>query len=264
MSPSFKIGADPELFLMDATDAYISAIGKIGGSKEAPIPLPIGDGFAVQEDNVALEYNIPASASKEELLTNINKAMTFLAEGIKPLGLKFAMTSAAIFPEKELVDPRAQVFGCDPDFDAWQEGKVNPRPRADNQALRSCGGHIHVGLEGKYTKAEIHRLMRMMDLCLAVPSTVMDMGFDRKKLYGKRGAFRYKPYGAEYRVLSNYWTLENRLIEWVWDATSMAVDAWQNNKIDVDADDALINEAVNLNSKEAALSLKEKHNLLFV
>ena len=74
-----KIGADPELFLVDAAGAFVSSIGLIGGSKDHPRPLPIGDGFAVQEDNVTLEYNIPASGSKDELVSNIQAAMSFLA-----------------------------------------------------------------------------------------------------------------------------------------------------------------------------------------
>jgi hypothetical protein len=259
----FKLGADPELFLKDAADAFVSSIGLIGGSKQHPLPLPIGDGFAVQEDNVALEYNIPPSASRDDLITNINRAMVCLTEGIAPLGLKFARESAVLFPEDQLKDPRAREFGCEPDFDAWKDGAVNPRPKADDHRLRSCGGHVHIGLDGKHTKAEIERLMRMMDLCLAVPATVLDDGHLRKQLYGKRGAFRYKPYGAEYRVLSNFWTLENKLIGWVWDATSMAVDAWQNKKIDVDAEDKAIEEAVNNNNREVAMQLKDKYNLLF-
>ena len=78
------IGADPEIFLVDThTHALVSAIDRIGGSKEEPRPLPLGDGFAVQEDNVALEYNIPASDSAEKLVENIGKAMQHLLEMVQ-------------------------------------------------------------------------------------------------------------------------------------------------------------------------------------
>ena len=257
----FKLGADPELFLKDASNAFISVIGKIGGTKENPMPLPIGEGFAVQEDNVALEYNIPPADSREALVSNIEGIMAFLGDHVKTLGLYFAKESAAIFPEEQLMDPRALEFGCDPDFNAWDNGKVNPRPRAPDWRLRSCGGHIHVG--HKFGSKDDHiNFIKYMDLFLAVPSTVQDQGDLRKQLYGKAGAFRFKPYGAEYRVLSNYWTLDRKLIEWVWDATTLAVDAWQNKKVDVDAEKDTILAAVNFNQKDAAQHLIQKYKLL--
>lgn len=261
MIPKFKLGADPELFLQDATDAYISSIGKIGGSKECPIPLPLGEGFAVQEDNVALEYNIPPSETKEELKNNIKQVMSFLAEGIKPLGLHFSRESAVLFPESQLVDPMAKEFGCDPDFDAWKGGEKNPRPKADDHRLRSCGGHIHVGHKF-LNKGELIRFIKHMDMHLAVPSTIQDNGELRKQLYGKMGAFRYKPYGGEYRVLSNYWTLQDSLVEWVWEATERAFDSWQEQSIPVEEEYPAMLAAINNNNKEAALSLIKKHRLL--
>ena len=50
-------GCDPEFFLKDKTGKFISAIGLVGGSKEEP--KAIGNGCFVQEDNVAVEFNIP-------------------------------------------------------------------------------------------------------------------------------------------------------------------------------------------------------------
>jgi hypothetical protein len=64
-----------------------------------------------------------------------------------------------------------------------------------------------------------------MDLFLGVPSILMDKGDVRKQLYGSAGAYRDKPYGGEYRTLSNFWIFDNHLIEWVWNNTSRAVDA---------------------------------------
>ena len=46
---NFTIGADPEIFVGDETSVR-SIVGKIGGTKEHPLGLPLGEGFAVQED----------------------------------------------------------------------------------------------------------------------------------------------------------------------------------------------------------------------
>lgn len=255
-----KIGADPEIFLLDASNSFVSAIDKIGGSKADPRPMPIGEGFAVQEDNVAVEYNIPPAESRQELINNINKAMIYLSATVDKIGLHFSSESATRFPMSELMDLRALEFGCDPDYNAWLNGKVNPRPKSADFQLRSCGGHVHVGHEFKSKKDKI-QAVKFLDLFLGVPSQRMDEGQLRKQLYGKAGAYRDKPYGLEYRVLSNYWTLNDAYIGWVWDATSQALDAWQNKKIDVDAEQETILDAINNNSSKAADHLIAKHQL---
>ena len=161
-----KIGCDPEIFLVDAAGGFISAIDKIGGSKEHPRPLAaLGKGYAVQEDNVAIEFNIPPAEDMNELKNNVNRVKLYLQEQINNMGLSFSKESAAIFPEHELSHPAAMVFGCDPDFDAWRNGAVNPKPKANDWRLRSCGGHVHVGEKIK-TESQAIALIKWMDLIL--------------------------------------------------------------------------------------------------
>ena len=258
---TLMLGADPELFLQDASGALISAIGRIGGTKEIPRPLPIGEGFAIQEDNVALEYNIPASDSKFAFQTNIAKAMSHISDQVARQKLKFSNLSAAYFTPDQLADPRALEFGCEPDYNAWRNGAKNPRPKAADKHLRTAGGHVHVGY--KFTDhKEVIQFMKHMDLHLGVASVIMDQGELRKELYGKAGAFRYKPYGGEYRVLSNFWVLEPKLVDWVWEATWQALTMWQNNQTAINEDADLIQLAINKNNKDVAWKLINKYNLL--
>ena len=256
-----KIGADPEIFLQDVSGNLISAIGKIGGSKDAPLPVPdLGDGFAVQEDNVAVEYNIPAAASADELVNNIKAMMGYLDHKVHGMGLAFSRQSAAFFPKSQLKHPRALEFGCDPDYNAWTL-EVNPRPRAEDPTLRSCGGHVHVG--HKFDNPEdAAKAARRMDLALAVPAVFLDAnGVLRKQLYGKPGAFRLKPYGFEYRVLSNFWVFDDSYIKWVWHATEKALSLMDTN-IEDDQDD--IFNAINNNNPDLAKALVKKYNLVEV
>ena len=258
-----KIGCDPEIFLVDAAGAYVSSIGKIGGSKEFPRPLvELGNGFAVQEDNVAIEFNIPAAESAEELKHHINTTREYLLKQVNTIGLTFSRESATLFPIGELAHPAALEFGCDPDFDAWADGKVNPKPKAEDWRLRSCGGHIHIG--HKITKkSDLIELIKWMDLYAGVPSVLLDNGDLRKQLYGKAGAYRPKPYGGEYRTLSNFWIWEDKLIDWVWKATAAAIDCWkwQDQSI-LEEDGVLIQQAINENNKDLAMFLSDKHNLM--
>lgn len=257
---AFKLGCDPECFLVDASKALVSAIGKIGGTKEEPRPLPIGDGFAVQEDNVALEYNIPPSESKDDFTSNVAKVMDYLSNMVHEQGLQFSNISAASFPYSQLMHPKAMEFGCDPDFNAWRNGKPNPRPSAADKRLRTCGGHVHVGYKFK-DFGECINAIKHMDLYLGVASVIMDNGLLRKKLYGKAGAFRAKPYGVEYRSLSNFWVFDKKLTDWVWTATEQAMDAWQTHKVDFKEDGQFIQSAINNNDRDLAYMLIDKYKV---
>jgi hypothetical protein len=250
------LGCDPELFLADVNGRLKASCGLIGGTKEEPLPLPLGEGYGVQEDNVAVEFNIPPAPNAQEFVRSIGRTLDFLTATVDGMyGFHIHRSSAESFPKEELVSPASQVFGCDPDYNAWT-GKKNPRPKARDRNLRSCGGHIHVG---GYEKQELasDRLIKCMDLYLGVPSILMDEGELRKELYGKAGAFRDKSYGCEYRTLSNFWVFDERLRQWAWDNTERAVKAAMSQFAIDDYKDGILNAIDNNDKKIAAELVKE-------
>lgn len=256
---NIKLGCDPECFLIDTENKYRSSIGKIGGSKISPMPLPIGPGYCVQEDNVAIEFNIPPAEGRSQFVESINLTLDFLKQEIQSrFGYTLSPVSAVSFDDEELQDPRALEFGCEPDFNAWTED-VNPKPKAEDVNLRSCGGHVHVGFDK--TKADKLTVIKLMDLFMGVPSILMDNGEKRKQLYGKPGAFRDKPYGVEYRVLSNFWIFNDKTIEWVWNQTLKAVNAAEAQFTLSEQDSRDVVSCINNNDKELAHQLIKKFNL---
>ena len=111
------LGADPEVFLFDSeAGQFVSSIDKIGGTKHCPMYLE--KGFAVQEDNVLAEFNIPPAQTEHEFVANLNKGFALLSN-ILPPNLQLKISSSAFMPASEVSDPRAKEFGCDPDFNAW-------------------------------------------------------------------------------------------------------------------------------------------------
>ena len=58
-----------------------------------------------------------------------------------------------------------------------------------------------------------------MDYAIGVPSVLIDSDKARRRLYGKAGSMRHKPYGVEYRTLSNFWLNSDELTSWVYDRT---------------------------------------------
>lgn len=245
-----RLGSDPEVFLQDNTGSPVSAIGYINADKWHPMQIPdMPEGYTLQEDNVSLEYGIPPAASADEFVSHIQSVMTKSLEYVQ--GLSFSKLSCIVFPEEQMQHPLAHIFGCEPDFDAWTRD-VNKKPEPPHPFMRSAGGHVHV--ETKRSPLEV---VRNMDLFLGVPSVLMDNGEMRKKLYGKAGAFRAKPYGVEYRTLSNFWIFDEKLIRWVWRNAERAV----NSDEDVLAEQERILDAINNNNKQVAQQLVDQYQL---
>jgi hypothetical protein len=253
----FTKGADPELFLRKKlTGEFISSVGLIGGSKD--FPYPIGEGCAVQEDNVAVEFNIPPCKTADEFVRTINYNLAYLRDQMEPLGLELCIQPSATFGDDQLETHAAKEFGCEPDFNAWKDGTQNPRPRANDPNLRSAGGHIHVEVPDGLDCLEI---VKAMDLFVGCMMLEFDTDVDRRQLYGKAGAFRKKPYGVEYRTASNMWIKSDESIRWAWEQTEKAVAfVSEGNKLS-EEDGYLIQKCINESDLGCLEQLKDKFEL---
>lgn len=222
------IGADPEFFVYDQNGKYVSAYGLVSGTKKSPLPVTNG---AVQVDGMALEFNINPAKDVTTFVNNIESVLSQLREMVPP-SLSFRFDPVADFG-KELIQSQpleARELGCDPDFNAWENGAPNPRPDADFD-FRTASGHIHIG----WTKDEdvnnpdhleaCIMVTKQLDTMLGIAEPLWCEPNKRKTLYGNLGAFRPKPYGMEYRVLSNAWLRSPKLRQLVYSAAKTAVDA---------------------------------------
>ena len=259
------IGADPEFFLL-YNDEPISVEGKLGGTKRKPKPID-EFGNMYQEDNVAVEFNICPSKTKEEFRQNIKKVLTFLKSKFNT-SFSFSDRSALFFPETELKTVQAMTFGCEPDYNAWTN-EINPPPNIASLAktkllqkqyetLRSAGGHVHIGCELALEKPL--EIIQACDLFLGVPSILIDTDNTRRKLYGKAGSFRYKNYGVEYRSLSNFWIWNDYYIDWVFQNTMKAINFVKNHKTIDSHDTYLIQHCINQGDNSLSQYLIQKYD----
>lgn len=218
------IGADPEVFVKH-NGKHVSAHGLVPGTKQDPFKVDLG---AVQVDGMALEFNILPAAKEEDFITNINTVINQLAQMVPDYELDFI---PAVNFGKEYIEAQpddAKELGCDPDYNAWNQGKANPRPNGGEE-IRTAAGHVHIGwTEGVNIASQDHLLdcidlAKALDLYLGVPSMLIDPDTTRRQLYGRAGAFRPKPYGMEYRVLSNFWVKDPKYISWVYRNVHKAV-----------------------------------------
>lgn len=254
----FTIGADCEVFLIDKNGKYISAIEKIGGSKVCP-RLLTNKGHAVQEDNVAAEFNIPACNDKQEFVNNLQLSLSLLKD-IVPTGLTIDLKSSAIFEKEQLEHPAAQEFGCSPDYSAYTLSE-NKRPNTEQYpGLRSIGSHIHIGYESPSMQQNVE-IIKFMDLFLGIPSLILDKDINRRKLYGNIGCFRPKNYGLEYRVLSSFWIANEKLMQWAYEGTKRAVNSVMEGKTMNDGTIKIMKECFKTHSIKKIADLIEEFNI---
>lgn len=213
------IGSDPELFVFRGEEPF-SAIGLLGGSKERPREVPFG---AVQEDNVLAEFNINPAQDEDEFVRNLLAVRTTL-DLLLPEGLYTKVVSSVEYPLDvlETFGAKAMEFGCDPDFDPYTLTQ-NETPNV-RTGLRTAGGHIHIGYDNPETDRSLD-IVQTMDVLLGIPSVLMDGDTRRRAQYGKAGAYRLKPYGVEYRVLSNFWLGSEDLMRWAYRTAIKAAQA---------------------------------------
>jgi hypothetical protein len=225
MIKNVKIGSDPELFL-EKNGKIVSAEGIIGGSKNDP--KPFDKGFFMQEDNVMVEFNIPASVTKDEFVNNMNFAKSYIETYVNLKGFKLNYSQSNFMEKKFLKSDQALEFGCEPDSNVYL--RKNNLPPESTTNLRCCGGHVHVGYNNPNQETSEH-IIRALDITLGLDSVILDKDTERKKLYGKAGTFRFKDYGVEYRTLSNFWIANNNSISWVYNRVHYAIDMINNGNI---------------------------------
>ncbi len=226
------VGADPEIFMRKGK-SFVSAHGSIQGDKKNPFKVEKG---AVQVDGMALEFNIDPASNADEFADNINTVMGIL-RGMVP-DFELVPTPVATFSAKYMASQPAEALelGCEPDYNAWEDGNANPRPNGKVN-FRTGAGHVHIGW-GKDMDINDpdHRnaciaLAKQLDYYLGIGSLVYDKDTKRRTLYGSAGAYRPKSYGMEYRVLSNAWLQSTDLMKWVFNTTNQAVQDLFQGKV---------------------------------
>lgn len=253
------LGCDPEVFLFDAkANKFISSVGLIGGSKDYPRPID-AVGNAVQEDNVTVEFNTPPCFTPEEFIHNININKEWIRQRAAELGFEVAIKPSARFEDDQLNNYAAQTFGCEPDFNAWRGGHKNPRPKASDANLRSCGGHIHI--QFNHDELDMLEVVKAMDLFVGCLMLEFDTDKDRRELYGKAGAFRKKNYGVEYRTASNVWIESDERIRWVWDQTDKALEFVKAGNHFTEVQSQMIQDCINHSDMELLAQLKMEFGL---
>lgn len=256
------IGSDFELFIK-SQDKFISALAYIDGTKDSPQVIT-EMGHAIQADGALFEANVPPVAldAGEEMWNNIQFVID---EGKSRLPKDYTIVCCpnGEFDDSELADPRAQESGCTPDFCAWKNGEINEKPILQDTNKRCCGAHLHISFPGASPRMGL-KLVKLLDLYLAVPLILIDTDKERRKLYGKAGCFRFKDYGSnagiEYRSLSNAAIKDKETFLYVWEQLTRALKDF-NEGVNIDAYGDEIQSAINDYNELLAIDLCDRFHI---
>lgn len=225
MSNQFKLGCDPEFFLFNKETGCIeSAHDLVPGSKGIPYKLTYG---GVLSDGVAVEFNIDPAESAEVFEININHTLKEI-RALVPAKYKFEYKSTAVFKGdywKDLPNT-AKEIGCDPDFNAFTGNRASRSPK---DGIRHAGGHIHVGWRDPTDITPSHLwdakyICRQMYYSFArLFNTFQKEDYERQYDVPK-SVFRPKPYGAEFRGLSNLWLGYPKLYSYIFNTCKKAYE----------------------------------------
>lgn len=236
MATAFKLGADPELFLKTVDGKFISAHDLVPGNKRDPHKVKDG---AIQPDGLAAEFNIDAVdyndfAAFDTKLTSVIKQ---LKEVVGP-DVNFALAPSAQFDAEYYASlpDAAKELGCDPDFCAYSDDPFEANPRPDGASgLRSAAGHLHIGWGSDIPTdhpdhiAICRDFIKQLDVYVGLAMTTFDTDTERRKLYGKAGAYRPKSYGVEYRTPSNAWIASRARRQFIHSMVSAAITNMQTS-----------------------------------
>lgn len=230
--PGLSFGCDPELFLYDIEKSeYVGAEKFLPGTKENPYKVKDG---AVQVDGMAAEFNINPVSNYHDFSYNIDSVILDMKKML-PRHIKLRAHAAVTFSEKEWAEATdaAKMLGCSPDFNGWTGTLNSPPNPEEGSRLRTAAGHLHIGWTEDSTMDEefvknAFDLVQQLDWYLGAWSVTNDKvvgASKRRQLYGKSGACRLKPYGVEYRVLSNFWVLHPDLRVLTWNRMQRAINS---------------------------------------
>jgi len=249
----FLVGADPEVFVTKGRGGeFICPHHILYGTKRHPQAMSLNTHGQV--DGMALEFNISPARDAKQFARFVKEGVGELKWRAEAKGGYIKVQPTAEFGAEEWKKAPAfnKMLGCEPDYNGYTLG-LNDPPNS-GATFRTGAGHIAIGWGNEYQVTSDYLyicgvVVKEMDAIVGMSSLLFDSDTKRRELYGKAGAFRPKPFGVEYRTLSNKWVVNKELSTYVYRRTIEAVkNVMHDRKIQVPEVQGIIN---NSNVEEA-------------
>tara|TARA_R100001086_G_C11848217_1_gene261055 strand:+ start:39488 stop:40711 length:1224 start_codon:yes stop_codon:yes gene_type:complete len=196
-SSAGRAGADPELFI-ENKDCEVIRASRFVKDKGAEVA---NDGFQI-------EIHPAAQGCRQFLASHVAILLSKAQELAKSrsCSLTFDIGRTMCDREWEQAEEEDKQFGCEATESIHEPNRT--RISGLKERFRSCGGHIHLGIGVTFAQKNVKTLVSLMDLLCGNTFVILDrdeVNIKRREHYGRAGEHRIKPYGIEYRVLSNFW-----------------------------------------------------------
>lgn len=226
------IGMDPELFLKDENGNIVPShefVPEKGMDTETYYST--GKNTQVVRDGVQIEIHPKPHQCRANLGNELAAIVRGLIDHVRRKGLKLDFTQTIEIPKGQFrkIPTEVKQLGCMPSLNAYKKNakiRVNPV----TYRKRSAGGHLHFGIAHfKLMKDEeqVKKLVKVLDLGLANTCVMIDrdpQAAIRRRNYGRAGEYRTPKHGLEYRVLSNFWLRDYRLMSFVTGLARLWID----------------------------------------
>ena len=247
ISASCTFGSDPEFFFLKG--------GKVIPSTKV---ITAVDTF-VKPDGFQGELNPSNNSCREVAGSYIAEALERAVDFASKQGATLGLDVGYIIPDDvwKSVPLDIKRFGCSPTTNVHE--KKFKRVTGLREKFRAGAGHIHVGFNRAYDKF-IDDIVVIMDIVAGNTCVLIDRDVNnsrRRVMYGRAGEYRQKPYGLEYRVLSNFWlkhyvlwSMSSALVR---NAFSIAIKPELRKELLSRMSMTKVRKAINDNDKELAL-----------
>lgn len=245
LTDSVMMGCDPEFFFTNGrgttrgSEKILPKTGLDCGKNYGSYTLDKGSSIII--DGVQAELNPQPNTCRAYLGNEIHVCFRKLNNALKKRkeNVKVAFSPVVKLTKKELgsLSEQSKIFGCAPSTNVYKHAtsKITVNPK--KYLKRSAGGHIHLGFnKGSYNKGGVKLVRKalsnldimvpILDIIVGNTCVLIDrssVNVERRKVYGKVGEYRTKPYGLEYRTLSNFWLHSYQLMSFVMGMSRMAV-----------------------------------------
>ena len=230
-----SVGADPELFVLDdkehvlaPTQEHIQKINELETADKLGIDSPrrgAKTNTMLAPDGAQLELHPAGTHCRGWLVDDLRHALKGATQLLPIMGgsrLAIVPAVQVTLSTRKRFPPSANIFGCDPDWDAYSLAQSTKPMNAMTHAWRYGAGHIHLGMSRVHLEASadvlqwVPAFICVQDMYTGLLGVSLDLASElakrRRKHVGKAGCFRVQPHGIEYRTPDNSWLRHPKLV----------------------------------------------------
>ena len=229
------IGCDPELFIIRTSGKVLKRTAVVGSERIIPYKLVPGiDGSSVSRDGVQCELHAGGQGGcRQGLAYYVARALTTLNNLVdvtkkKDPTIRVSFQPMVTLTKRDISSLSADALelNCKPSLNAY--GRKAIHRDGATYPIRTASGHLHLGtgLFGRSPAIDPDLGVKIFDLLVGIPTVLVDRDPSqriRRETYGRAGEYRLPQHGLEYRVPSNFWLRDYKLLSMVFGLAKLAI-----------------------------------------